>query len=180
MQTDEILWQANMASAERPGRRWLINTLSTAGFTTLALLLAATEGGVDGVLFRVALGGAALTFAVWAYLLVRDLRSLVDVRVTGGGRQLRMTTTAGRVLTRAANDVARVDLVYTPWREASAVTQGELRLELRLRPGVLGHRGRWCGTRAEERQQTVAAWQRACPAATVAESVRFRTEGTGD
>ncbi|MFF3416982.1 hypothetical protein ACFYW9_20120 [Streptomyces sp. NPDC002698] len=180
MQTDDILWRANMASAGRPWRRWLINTLGTAGPTTLALLLAATGGGVDGVLFRVALGGTALTFGVWAFLLVRDLRSLVDVRVTGGGQQLRMTTAAGRVLTRAANDVAQVDLVYTPWRDASAVTQGELRLELRLRQGVLGYRGRWCGTRSEERHQTVAMWRRVCPAATIAERVQFRTEGTGD
>ncbi|MFE1291483.1 hypothetical protein [Streptomyces sp. NPDC058751] len=180
MQTDDILWHANMVSAKRPGRRWLMNTLGTAGLTTLALLLTATGGGVDGVLFRVALGGTALTFAVWAFLLVRDLRSLVEVRVTDGGRQLRMTTTAGRVLTRAANDVARVNLVYTPWQDASAVTQGTLTLELRLRQGVLGYRGRWRGTNTEETRQTVATWQRACPAAAITESLRIRAAGTGD
>ncbi|GGZ92149.1 hypothetical protein ACFOOM_23255 [Streptomyces echinoruber] len=181
MQVDDLLWEANMPSAERPWSRWLKGAAGTAGFAALALLVTAGNGGVDGVLFRIALCGTALAFVIWAVLLVRDFRSLVDVRVVGGENpQLRMTTTAGRIVTRAAEDVTRVELVFTPWPEESIGSDGQLRLELKFRRGVLGRRGRWCGTTTEEIRRTMDLWQRVCPAATVTKTVRLMTPGTGD
>ncbi|MFF3617198.1 hypothetical protein [Streptomyces sp. NPDC002580] len=181
MQVDDILWEANTAAAERPWSRWLTAAAATAGFSAVVLLFAEGNGGVDGVLFRVSLCGTALAFVIWAVLVVRDFRSLVDVRVVGGGDpHLRMTTTTGRVVTRAAKDVARVELVITPWIDRTSDDDSKLALELRLRRGVRGYRGRWSSATDEERERTKDLWQRVCPTATVTESVRPRMQGTGD
>jgi hypothetical protein len=181
MQVDDILWEANMAAAERPWWRWLKAAIATAGFAAVVLLFAEGNGGVDGILFRISLYGTALAFVVWAVLVVRDFRSLVGVRVVDGGDpQLRMTTTTGRIVTRAAKDVARVELVVTPWMDEPIDSETQLSLELKLRRGVRGYRGRWTSATAEERQRTMDLWQRVCPAATVTRSVRLRMQGTGD
>ncbi|MFF0446483.1 hypothetical protein ACFYT4_08730 [Streptomyces sp. NPDC004609] len=186
MRADGILWDANTSSSGRFWRRWLKNGVVTACWAGFALLVTSPAAGTGGSLFRVVLGLTAILFVIWAIVFVRDYRALIHVQIVGGEdkRQLRMTTVTGRVLTFAAEDVTRVDLVFTSWApdpDSIDIGGGSVRMKLQLRRGNARRRrrGRWGGYDRDEGDHITAAWKRACPAATVTDSYRTRPMGTG-
>ncbi|MFF3413540.1 hypothetical protein ACFYW9_02425 [Streptomyces sp. NPDC002698] len=185
MQADDLLWQANPVAAARPLYRFMKVALGIAVWVAYPLLLlTGTDSGTNHAFFQFILGCTALAYLVWAVLLVRDLRSLVEVRVVGeDGKtpRLRMTTTTGRVFTRTAEEIAHVELIYRPFNDPTPGAGGTLRLRLGLRrKWSVGHTGSWDGTTVGDIPQLMAAWQHICPDAIVTKRHVAARQGTGD
>ena len=182
---DDLLWQANPVAAARPLYRFQKVAFGIAVCVAYPLLLTGTDSGMNHAFFQFTLGCTALAYLVWAVLLVRDLRSLVEVRVVvedGNTPRLRMTTTTGRVFTRTAEQIAHVELIFRPWIDSTPGTgDGTLRLRLGLRrKWSLGHIGSWDDTTVGDIPQLMAAWQHPCPDAIVTKRYRSAHPGTGD
>jgi hypothetical protein len=169
---DDVLWDANQYGPN--SRAWFVRAVATAAWAGFAVLVVVgNEGGPVAVAAVLAVAGALylVGFGFW----LRDIRSVVEVRVVGG--RLRLLTATGHKIWHSAEDVTRFHLTRTPFQDQDSPGEGSARMLLELRGGSVRYRGRWTALDVETTELTTAAWQRVCPGAAVTDTVKIRPVG---
>jgi hypothetical protein len=172
----ELLWDANQYGPNV--RLWSKRAAVTAAWAGFAVFVVmGNEGGRWA--YVTVLAGTAVVYAVGFGVWLRDVTSVVEVRVVGD-TQLRLLTATGRRIWHPAQDVTGLHVTRTPFFEPSTPGEGPARMRLELRGGSVRYRGRWMVLDVASTELLEEAWRRVCPSVAVTHAVKSRGMPGGD